>query len=247
MKTARFRFYEELNDFLPVKRRKVSFLHEFSGNPSIKDVIESLGVPHVEIDLVLVNGKSVDFSYRLKDGDNVSVYPVFESLDISTIVRLRPEPLRETRFILDAHLGRLSKYLRLMGFDTLFNNNYSDPEIVDLAEKEKSIILTRDREMLKNKRITHAYWIRSDEARAQLQEVIKRFDIKNQVNLFSRCLRCNTPLEEVKKEDIADRLKPRTREFFTTFRHCPGCDRIYWNGSHYEKMKAFVESLLQDC
>lgn len=244
MKTARFRFYEELNDFLPEKRRKVYFNYEFKGNPSIKDAIESLGVPHVEIDLILVNGKSVNFSYRLKEGDYVSVYPVFESLDISSLVKLRTKPLREIKFIPDVHLGKLAKYLRLCGLDALFNNSYSDPEIVDLAVNEKRIIITRDREMLKNKLVTHGYWIRSQDPVEQLKEVITRFDLINKISVFTRCMRCNTILEDVEKEDIEKRLKPRTRKFFTTFKHCPGCNRIYWNGSHYESMKRFVEEII---
>ena len=244
MKTARFRFYEELNDFLSENRKKVSFNYEFKGNPSIKDAIESLGVPHVEVDLILVNGESVDFAYRLREGDDVSVYPVFESMDISPLVRLRAKPLREIKFVLDVHLGKLAKYLRLCGFDTLFNPRFTDPEIVNLSVHEKRIILTRDRQMLKSKLVTHGYWIRSQDPVEQLKELITRFDLKNQVSLFSRCMICNTILEEVKKEDIADRLEPKTRQFFNTFRFCPGCNHIYWNGSHYERMKKFVEGII---
>ena len=244
MKIAKFRFYEELNDFLPSKRRKISLDHEFSGSPSVKDSIEALGVPHVEVDLVVVNGMSVDFKYHLKDGDNVSVYPVFESLDITPLIRLREKPLRVTKFILDSHLGWLAKYMRICGFDTLFDNNYSDPEIVGIAESEKRIILTRDRELLKNNRVTHGYWIRSVKNDNQLKEVLRRFDLYRQVSLFTRCLKCNTVLEEVNKEEIEDKLKPGTRKHFSTFKRCPVCKRIYWNGTHYDRMKKFVESFL---
>ncbi len=246
MNLAHFRFYEELNEFLPAEKRKVSFTYEFSGKPSVKDAIEALGVPHVEVDLVLVNGDSVDFLYNLNDGDNVSVYPVFEGLDITPVIRLRDKPLREVKFILDAHLGRLAKYLRLCGFDTLFNGNYTDPEIVDIAEKEKRIILTRDRGILKNKRVTHGYWIRSQKYDEQLKEVLIRFDLKNQVRFFSRCIICNTPLEDVKRKDITDRLQGKTKRYYSEFKRCPGCDRVYWEGSHYENMTKCITKIITD-
>lgn len=244
MKLSYFRFYEELNEFLPKEKRKVSFSYEFHGKPSVKDVIEALGVPHVEVDLVLVNGESVDFSYNMKGGENISVYPVFEGLDITPVIRLREKPLREVKFILDAHLGRLAKYLRLCGFDTLFSSRYSDPEIVNIAEKEKRIILTRDRGILKNNRVTHGYWIRSQKHDEQLKEVFSRFDLKNQISFFERCIRCNTILEDIRKEDIADRLKENTRRYYSQFKHCPDCNRIYWSGSHYEKMKSLITQVI---
>lgn len=246
MELAKFRFYEELNEFLPADKRKVSFTHEFTGKPSVKDVIEALGVPHVEVDLVLVNGESVDFSYNLKNGDNISVYPVFEGLDITPLIRLRGKPLREVRFILDVHLGRLAKYLRVCGFDTYLNSNYTDPEIVDIAEKEKRIILTRDRGILKYNRVTHGYWIRSQNHKEQLKEVLTRFDLRNQIRFFTRCTICNIYLEEVRKEDIEDRLREKTRRYYTEFKRCPSCNRIFWGGSHYEKMTALITRIIND-
>ncbi len=245
MNFAYFRFYEELNEFLPAERRKVSFTYQFNGRPSVKDAIEAMGVPHVEVDLILVNGSSVDFSYNLNDDDKVSVYPVFEKLDISPVIRLREKPLREVKFILDAHLGKLAKYLRLCGFDALFDISYNDPEIVDISVRERRIILTRDREMLKNSRVTHGYWIRSQKSQDQLREVLDRLDLKNQVSLFTRCMECNTPLEPVRKEDIEDRLQSRTSRYFSDFKRCPGCDRIYWNGSHFEKMNRFINQVIE--
>lgn len=246
MKKAQFRFYEELNDFLPENRKKVPFQYAFMGRPSVKDAIEALGVPHTEIDLILVNGTSVDFSHKLNDGDIVSVYPLFESLDISPVTRLRAKALRETRFILDAHLGRLAKHLRLCGFDCLFNNHYSDPEIIDIALDKGRIILTRDRALLMNSRVSHAYWIRSQDPREQLKEVIIRFDLKGMVNMFTRCMECNTALEEVDKKDIEDRLQPGTRRYFQEFKLCPGCQRIYWKGTHYQDMLKFIDNIIKD-
>lgn len=115
MPRASFRFYAELGDFLPPDRRGVTFAHEFHDRPSVKDVIESLGVPHTEVDLVLADSEPVDFSWRLRDGTRVSVYPVFESIDVAPVTRLRPAALREVRLVVDGHLGRLGRYLRMLG------------------------------------------------------------------------------------------------------------------------------------
>src|ERR1035437_623673 len=173
---ASFRFYEELNDFLPASKKKVSFIRTFEGNPSVKDIIESLGVPHVEIDLILVNGVSVDFKYILHDQDMVSVYPVFETIDLSNVTHLRSKPLRETKFVLDVHLGKLAKYLRMLGFDTRYENDNDDPEIIRISLTEHRIILTRDIGLLKVKTVSHAYYIRSQHPKGQLSEVLKHFD-----------------------------------------------------------------------
>ena len=163
------RFYAELNDFLPQYQKKLSFKHTFNGNMSIKDMIESIGVPHTEVDLILVNGKSVYFTFRPKNQDQISVYPIFESMDITDINRLRPKPLRKTKFILDVHLGKLAKYLRMIGFDALYENNYNDPFIIKTAQTERRIILTRDLGILKNKLVTHGYFIRSIKPKEQLR------------------------------------------------------------------------------
>ena len=239
-----FRFYEELNDFLPFAKRKTSFPYANKGNQSVKDAIEALGVPHVEVDMVIVNGKPVDFSYKLRNKDQISVYPVFESFDVSKASSLRAKPLRDTKFILDVHLGRLSKYLRLCGFDTLFENHFTDGEIIDRSLEEYRIILTRDKGLLKNKRVTHGYWIRSTKPDEQLSEVIKKFDLKNGLHPFTRCLECNGILADVQKEEIIDKLLPKTKDFYNGFKKCPVCSKIYWEGSHYERMKSFIGSLI---
>lgn len=244
MPEAEFRFYEELNDFLPPAHRKVSFTHSFRGRGSVKDMIESLGVPHTEIDVILVNGVSVDFSCIVRDGDRVSVYPVFESLDITPLVRLRPRPLRETRFVLDTHLGRLARYLRLLGFDTLYRNDYTDDDLARISVGQKRIILTRDRLLLKRGIITHGYCIRSPEPMQQTREILERFDLFNSVAPFTRCLRCNGILEPIEKKLAADRLPPRARQYHDEFNRCISCDRIYWRGTHYEALRALVDQFL---
>ena len=245
MNLAYFRFYEELNEFLPHNKRKTEFEYLFNGNPSVKDAIEAIGIPHVEVDLILVNSISVSFSEKLKDGDRVSVYPVFETFDVTLATYLRPKPLRELKFILDVHLGRLAKYLRLCGFDSLFSSYYDDREIIQAAILEKRIILTRDRQLLKDRRVTHGYWIRSQNHNEQLTEVFVRFDLRDRLALFTRCITCNTPLEEVRKEDIADRLLADTSRYYSKFTRCPGCDRIYWEGSHFDKMKVIIENVIR--
>jgi len=246
MNLACIRFYEELNEFLPRGKRKKLISYPFNGNPSVKDAIEAIGVPHVEVDLILVNGISVDFSFKLHDGDSVSVYPVFESFDITPLIRLRDRPLRDIRFVLDVHLGKLARYLRLCGFDTCYQVDYDDQEIISLALSDKRIILTRDRNLLKNKKVTHGYWLRSQNPGEQLKEVFRRFDLKNQVYLFKRCLECNTILIEVPKKDILSRLLPKTRQYYRKFKTCPVCERIYWSGSHYKRMKGYVEGLIKE-
>jgi uncharacterized protein with PIN domain len=240
---AFFRFYEELNDFLPQDRRKKSFPYPFRGNPSVKDAIEALGIPHVEVDLILVNGQSTDFNHRLQNGESVSVYPAFESFDISGLTRLRNNPLRVTKFIADVHLGKLARHLRLCGFDTYFRADCTDPEIINISLSEKRIILTRDKGLLKNKHVTHGYWIRSVSHKEQLKEIFLRFDLKARLNPFTRCMECNTILSEAVKDELTDRLLPNTRLYYHKFKECPGCHRIYWNGSHYERMKKNIDEL----
>jgi len=240
---AWFRFYEELNDFLPSARKKKLFPYSFTGNPSVKDAIEALGIPHVEVDMILVNSNSVGFGYRLQSNDYVSVYPVFESLDISNLARLRDKPLRNLKFAADVHLGKLVKLTRLCGFDTYYRKDIIDKDLITLALYEARIILTRDKGLLKNKQVTHGYWIRSQNPDKQLTEIINRFDLKDQINLFTRCMECNGILSGVPKEDILDRLLPKTRQYYHDFKICGDCRRIYWEGSHYDRMRRHLEEL----
>ncbi|MFC1770397.1 Mut7-C RNAse domain-containing protein [Candidatus Margulisiibacteriota bacterium] len=240
MKKAEFRFYEELNDFLTSDKRKNTFSYEFTGTPSIKDAIEAIGVPHTEVDLVLVNQKSVTFEYLLQDKDIVSVYPVFESLDISEATHLRPKPLREPKFVLDVHLGKLAKYLRMFGFDTLYETTYSDPEIIKIAKNQKRIILTRDMGILKNKLVTHGYWLRSQNPKLQLKEVLVRFDLLALVQPFTRCLECNGDIAKTDRDKIIDKLPDDLDKQYTEFFECLGCQKVYWKGSHYDQMQEFM-------
>jgi len=238
---ASIRFYEELNDFLPSERRKRSFSYSFFGKPTVKDVIESLGVPHTEVDLILLNGESVNFDAHLCDGDRLAVYPRFESLDIQPIQRLRPEPLRETRFITDVHLGKLARYLRMLGFDTLYDSFLEDEQIIEWSVEQKRIILTRDLGILKNHRVKHGYFVRSTDPKEQAHEIVRRFDLKDKIAPFSLCMECNVVLQPVEKEAIRVQLPPETERTFDIFFQCPSCQRIYWEGSHHEKMSDFID------
>lgn len=239
------RFYAELNDFLPPKKRQVTFAHEVKGRSSVKDVIESLGVPHTEVDLILVNGESVDFGYLVQEGDRIAVYPVFETIDITPILKVRPRPLREPRFVVDGHLGRLAAYLRMLGFDTLYRNDFSDADLARLSAEEGRILLTRDRGLLKRSQVTHGYCLRNTAPRAQVEEVLERFDLAGLVQPFRRCLRCNGLLQPVAKAEVWDRLPPRTREEHDEFHRCQDCGQIYWKGSHYQRMARLIDHLLE--
>lgn len=242
MKAAVFRFYAELNDFLLEERRFQNIDFRFDVAPSVKDAVESVGVPHTEIDVILVNGDSVDFSYRLADGDRISVYPVFESLDVSDLVRLRPEPLRETRFVLDVHLGRLASLLRIAGFDTRYETDAPDADLVRTSVQERRVLLTRDVGLLKRSDLTHAYYVRSTERRKQLAEVLDRFDLRRNARPFTRCPRCNGLLEDVDRAAVEHLLEPGTVSSIDDFRRCRDCGRPYWRGAH----QAGLDSLLED-
>jgi uncharacterized protein with PIN domain len=215
MNTAHFRFYEELNDFLPPEQRKETVTYSFKGHPGIKDPIEALGVSHPEIELIVVNG-----------------------------VRLRDKPLRRTAFILDVNLGKLARRLRLCGFDAKYRNDYSDRDVVNIGVHEHRIILTRDRRLLHYKDITHGYWVRDTHPDSQLKEVLNRFDLSRQVHPFHRCIECNGEIHSVAKATVLDRLEPLTKQYYRKFYRCIDCGKVYWKGSHYEHMISRLTSLV---
>lgn len=243
MANAYFRFYEELNDFLPPERRKMAFVHTFNRRASVKDMIESLGVPHPEIELIVANGASVDFDYIVGDGDRIAVYPVFEAFDIRPELAVRREPLRALRFVLDGHLGTLARYLRLCGFDSAYRNDIDDDELAETSATQGRILLTRDRDALKRRIVTHGYWIRQHEPRAQLAEIFRRFDLYDAAAPFTRCAHCNSRLEDVTKAAIEHRLEPLTRIYYDRFRRCLGCGRLYWRGTHAQAMQRLIDEV----
>ncbi|MDJ0990149.1 MAG: Mut7-C RNAse domain-containing protein [Desulfobacterales bacterium] len=236
MAYAEFRFYEELNDFLKTEKRKQTFRVAFDGQPKVRTVITRLGVPHPEIDLILVNGRSVGFDQPLNHGDRVAVYPMFESLDISPLVRLRPYPLRRTAFILDVHLGKLARGLRLLGFDCCYRNDLDDPQIIRRSLGEHRIILTRDRRLLQDQSVQHGYWVRASDPDTQVGEVLMRFDLLDQIKAFTRCTVCNGSLAAIAKAAVSDRLQPKTSRYYDEFWMCTDCRRLYWKGTHYRRL-----------
>lgn len=244
MNRAFLRFYEELNDYLPREKKKTKFEHIFKGSPSVKDLIESEGVPHIEIDLILVNGISVDFKYKVKDEDNISVYPVFESMDISKIQHLRNKPLRDKKFVVDVHLGTLARYLRMLGFDTLYENNFNDDTIVKISLSENRTILTKDIGILKRNEVTHGYYVRNIQPDKQLKEIVSRFDLKNSAKEFSRCLNCNNFLKKAEEEKVRKLVPEKVKLFHNKFYYCYNCGKIYWKGSHYNRMLQLINRAL---
>jgi uncharacterized protein with PIN domain len=239
MNRARFLFYGELNDFLPPVRRGTPVEQGFNSHPTVKHLIESLGVPHPEVDRILANGLPAGFDYRVQDGDWMDVYPAPE--DGSPPVAPMPEP----RFVLDNHLGRLAAYLRMLGFDALYRNDYEDDELAETAEREDRILLTRDRRLLMRKAVRYGYCLRSLDPKRQVEEVLRRFRLLNQIHPFRRCLRCNGLLEPVAKAAVLDQLEPLTRRYFDKFHRCASCSRVYWRGSHYQRMRKLVETILK--
>jgi len=244
MPKVTFRFYEELNDFLPKYRRKADFETMFKGKRSIKDMIESLGVPHTEVDLILVDGKSVDFNYILQDKDRVSVYPVFESLNITNVTHLRKIPLRRNKFIADINLGNVVKYMRALGFDLFFDSLLSTREIIEISKRENRIILTKDSKLLKFKDVSHGIFIRPGKTTEQIRRIINYLDIKDDIKPFSRCLQCNTLLDVVPKEKILNKIPPMTIEFYDEYVQCQSCDKIYWKGTHFINMMKILKQIL---
>jgi uncharacterized protein len=233
-----FRFYEELNAFLEPKHRKREFTHRFDGTASVKDRIESLGVPHTEVDLVLVDGESVGFGHRLHGGERVAVYPVFERFDIDRLTRLRPRPLRDPRFVLDVHLGRLAAYLRLLGFDCHYGNDLSDERIIELARRERRIILTRDVGLLKDGRVTHGAFVHGTRPLHQVAEIVERFQLEGCLRPWTRCMKCNGLIEVVGPERLdQDALPADIRQRFNRYGRCRDCRRVYWPGSHSDRLR----------
>lgn len=241
--TATFRFYEELNDFLAPQRRRREFDCACARAATTKHMIEALGVPHTEVELVLVNGESVGFDRLLRDGDRVAVYPKFEALDVTPLLRVRERPLRVVRFVADAHLGGLAHLLRMTGYDTLYDNYFADIEIVAIAVRERRTVLTRDRELLKRREITHGCYVRALKSAQQLREVFERLDLARGARPFTLCLHCNAPLRAIDKAQALQHLPPSVRERYQRFSTCDVCRRVFWEGSHWRRMRELVDEV----
>jgi uncharacterized protein with PIN domain len=241
---ATFRFYEELNDFLAPERRKRDFEIPIDRSRSVKDAIESVGVPHPEVDLILVDGVSVGFTHLLRGGERVAVYPMFERLDITPLLRLRPRALRDPRFVADVHLNKLARHLRMAGFDTLCEPDWDDDRIVACSLAERRTILTRDKGMLRRAEVERGYFVRAIHSEAQLAEVLHALQLEALVAPFTRCRECNTVLEEAIAGEVEARVPPRIRAIYERYKRCPGCGRVYWEGSHFDRMRSTLARTL---
>lgn len=236
---ATFRFHAELEDFLQPDQRKKPISLVFSEHQTVKHLFESLGVPHPEVASVRINDGPAGFARRLKDGDRVDVFP------FSPAQRYALAHNNSHGFLLDIHLGKLARYLRVMGFDTAYRNDFDDEALAEISHAQNRILLTRDRRLLMRNLVQYGYCVRALEPPQQVLEVIQRFQLKDDVIPFQRCPHCNTPLEPVSKAAVLDRLEPLTRRYFDEFHICPNCGQIYWKGSHYERMLAFIDEKIR--
>jgi len=244
MVTATFRFYDELNDFLARERRGHAFSTPCARAATTKHMIEALGVPHTEVELILVNGESSGLERMLDDGDRVAVYPRFTHIDVAPLVRLRLQPPGRLRFVADAHLGGLARLLRMAGFDTIYSNSIDDGEIEAHAMDEDRIVLTRDRDLLKRRGVEYGCYVRALHSQEQLSEVIARYGLAERARPFTLCLHCNAPLRSVPKDAVLERLPPAVRDTQDTFSTCDVCRRVFWKGSHWKRMAAMLDAAI---
>jgi uncharacterized protein with PIN domain len=236
MATARFRFHGELSQFLPRERRNERFAYACARAATLKNAIEALGVPHTEAGRVLVNGRAATLPRIVREGDEVEVYPVQAPEE-----GILPDRLA---FIADAHLGGLARFLRMLGFDTLHDNRIADQDIRRLAWEECRIVLTRDRDLLKCRDIACGCYVHEREPQAQLREVAARYGLASHSSPFTLCLLCNLPLQPVAKAAIVERVPAEVAATQERFMHCAGCDRVYWPGSHYARMRDALARLV---
>lgn len=235
MATALFRFHGELAQFLPYGKRGGTFSHACARAATLKNAIESLGVPHTETGRLTVNGEPATLSRIVREADAIEVFPQH-----AADVVLDGPP----SFIADAHLGGLARLLRMLGFDTLFENAYADRHIVELIARERRILLTRDRELLKCRDVSRGCFVRALKAEAQLSEVVARYSLARHARPFTLCLHCNFRLEAAEPGAVAARVPAPIAARYTRFARCPGCSRIYWEGSHWEHMRAMLGAVL---
>lgn len=246
MATAKFFIHTDLRIFLAVELENGFVSMDFRGHETVKHLIESLGIPHTEVDVILVNGVSVNFNWYPMNGDKIDVFPMINNWSNLEIKRLQPKINGKPTFALDGHLGKLAGYLRLFGFDAKYQNEITDHELAEISSKENRILLTRDRGLLKRTIVKSGYFVRSIKPRNQTKEVLIKFSLEKYAEPFSRCVNCNGCLVPVPKDLVYDRLEPKTKLYYDDFRICTECQQIYWKGSHFKKMEQFIDDLLGD-
>ena len=238
---VRLRFHGDLNVFLGSKAGDAVIERRLAEKTSVKDVIESCGVPHPEVDLILVDEQTVGFAHTLANDAKVEVFPVENRGTDRTEKRL--QTIGIARFVADEHLGGLTRNLRLLGFDVAYPKNADDRQLLDVMARENRALLTRDRRLLMHGIVQHGYYPRSQNADEQTIEVVRRFNLSKLIAPFTRCLRCNAPLEAAAKADVIDKLEPLTKIYYHQFRRCPDCKQIYWSGSHFPKLQKRIEEI----
>lgn len=241
---ATIRFYGDLAKLIPGKPSKYIIERTIPEPTSAKDLIEACGVPHTEVDLILIDNQPVDFSYLIEKNERISVYPVFCELEIPVSVRLQKRSITSPLFLADVNLGKLARYLRMAGFDTAYSNEAEDDELISQMQGEDRVLLTRDRKLLMRNAVKKGYWPRSDHPAEQFKEVLTRFDLIDEVIPFSRCINCNGVLQTVAKKDVINQLEPLTKKHFNRFSQCPDCKQIYWAGSHRDRLDPILEKIL---
>jgi len=214
---------------------------------SIKDLIESFGIPHPEIEKIAVNGKEVDFAYIVENSIRIDVFPISAYSNFFKPSLLRPNPLDFHRFVVDINVAKLASKLRQLGFDTLLPRNFDDTGLAAIAGCQRRILLTRDCNLLKRKIVEFGHLVRAASPNEQLVEIIKLFGLKDKIKPYSRCFQCNGLLDPVAKEDILPLLEPLTKKYYNVFHRCIDCKKIYWSGSHREKMDEILQVILASC
>lgn len=243
MTCATFRFYAQLDRFLPGDRRGLAFDISCAERSTIKHMIEALGVPHTEVALVIANDTPAGLGRIIAEGDRIALYPKFETLDVSAISVTAPRPPGAPRFVADSHLGALARLLRMAGFDTLYDNHYADAAIVELAHVEQRILLTRDRELLKRRAVAHGCFVHTLKPAAQLRELYERFDLAAAAQPFTLCMDCNLPLRGIPKQQVRERVPARVQARHELFFTCEQCERVFWEGTHWRAMRQVLDAL----
>ncbi|MCG6943692.1 MAG: Mut7-C ubiquitin/RNAse domain-containing protein [Thiohalocapsa sp.] len=246
---ATLRCYAELNAHLPERWRHRDVPLGFTPPVTVAQLLAALGIPPADVELILVDGASAGLDAPVADGARLSLYPVFERFDVAPLLRLRDTPLRTPRFLCDTHLGKLGRRLRLLGFDTLLAQDASgedpgDDALVRLASEQHRILLTRDRALLARPSLTHALAVPQAPVDAQLRDLIERLHLQRAAEPFTRCTCCNTLVEPADPAELPA-LPPGVLARQDRFWRCPGCGRVYWEGSHHRRLRGLVDDLLQ--
>jgi uncharacterized protein with PIN domain len=240
---SKFKIFGELNYFVRKNKQDIYFNYEFDDNPSIKDSIEAIGIPHVEVGEIIVNDEQKDFSYKLQNNDKVEVYSFYEN-DIKN--KLRPN-IELYNFMTDENVGGMAKYLRMLGFNTIMIPEISDKEVAKIAEKENRILLSRDFGLLKRKNVTHGIFLRSTNTEEQIYEVIKKYKLDQLFKPFSICIECNGCIKLIRSSDLLeeDKIEDGVLKDYNEFFRCTNCKKVFWKGSHYQRMRLLVDKYIK--